>query len=402
MKKLKFKVFATIFTILTICVLSVFIFINVKSYVVKEDNITNILNRMSIPESIDKNNRPLEMTNNPRKIFMEFIVYTIVLDNNGNYNYLINNTDKDIVDEVKIKTIAEDIINNHKYSYYVGNLYFEKFAYSFTNNNLIIIDNININKELVNTFLITFVIFILVEFIIGLITYYLTRWIITPVNESFEKQKRFIADASHELKTPLAVIIASCDAYNNDSNIKWINNIKSESERMSKLVIDLLDLTYLENEKNVQKKDENLSKIIESSVLTFESIFFEKSIKLKYDIKENIIFNCNADLIKELMGILLDNAIKHSKEKGLVSIKLSDTNKVISLEVKNKGLPIKKGDEEKIFERFYKSDESRNRKDNSYGLGLAIAKNIVESHKGLIKAFSKSGYTTFKITWNQK
>ena len=111
---------------------------------------------------------------------------------------------------------------------------------------------------------------------------------------------------------------------------------------------------------------------------------------------------CHEDLIIELMSILIDNAISHCSVKGQVIVSLSLVNKQIVLEVKNTGLPIKKTDEEKIFERFYKVDASRNRDSNHYGLGLAIAKNIVEKHGGKISAHSSDGYTTFKVMWNQK
>lgn len=101
---------------------------------------------------------------------------------------------------------------------------------------------------------------------------------------------------------------------------------------------------------------------------------------------------CNENMIIELIGILIDNAIKHCNESGKALVNLSKNNKQIILEVKNTGLPIKKEDEEKIFERFYKVDTSRNRNSNNYGLGLAIAKNIVERHNGEIKAHSSNGH----------
>ena len=263
-------------------------------------------------------------------------------------------------------------------------------------------DNTELNTILLNQLISNILLFLLCEMAIFAFTYLITKWIITPVSKSFEKQKVFVADASHELKTPLSVMVASADAYFNDKDEKWVHNMKNESERMIKLVTELLNLAKIEQEQDIVMEENNLSDIIESSILTFESLFYDNNIKLKYDIVPDIKMLCNENLIVELIGILIDNAIKHSSESGKVSVNLLKNNKQIILEVKNKGLPIKKEDEEKIFERFYKVDTSRNRNSNNYGLGLAIAKNIVERHNGEISAHSHNGYTTFKVIWNQK
>lgn len=339
----------------------------------------------------------------PRRIYLDFTIYTIVLDEEGNYKEVINHTNNDELDEETIEKIANNIIHNHKSDFYVGNLYTSKYAYTFTKDNtLIIMDNTELNKVLVNQLLSNIFLLLICEIVIFIIAYFLTKWIITPVKNSFEKQKIFVADASHELKTPLSVMIASADAYFNDKNDKWVKNMKNESERMIQLVTELLDLAKTEEEQDIMMEQNNLSDIIEGSILTFESLFYDNKLKLKYDIEPNIEMLCNENLIIELMSILIDNAIKHCEEKGKVIVDLYKKNKQIILEVKNTGLPIRKEDEEKIFERFYKVDTSRNRNSNNYGLGLAIAKNIVTKHGGEIKAHSSNGYTTFKVTWNQK
>lgn len=408
MKKLKIKVSATIFIILTSCVLIIITTLLVGNYVERKNSITDILRNMS--RSLDAKVEIKEPPNvdtpnseNIKRIYLDFTIYTIILDENGNYKEVINHTEYESFDEKKIKNIAENIITNHKRNFFVGNLYTNKYAYAYTDNNaLIIMDNTNINNYFIKL-LITYVgILLICEIIIFIITRILTKWIIEPVKKAFLKQKIFIADASHELKTPLSVIIASTDAYFNDKNDKWIYNIKNESERMIKLVTELLDLAKTEKEQDIEMCEHNLSEIIESAVLTFESVFYEKKIKLKYKIEDNINLWCNEELIMELINILIDNAIRHSFEKGKININLYKSTKQIVLEVINKGLPIKKDNEEKIFERFYKIDSSRNRNSNNYGLGLAIAKNIVEKHKGKISAQSVNGYTTFKVIWNQK
>ena len=392
MKKLRIKLFATIFTIITIFTLFIYLYSNIRYYNQEQKNISDVLRIASSNNYDDKKLR----------IFMEYNVYTIILDKDGSYKAIISHTFNDI-DKKDVEKQITNIIKKHDSNRYIKNLYVNKYSYIFTSDNiLVLVDNSKATQRLRENLLITTITFVILEISVVIVSYILTKWITTPVEESFEKQKRFIADASHELKTPLTVIDASCSAYFNDKQDKWVNNIKSESSRMSKLVKDLLDLAKLEDSKEIKLKKENLSNIVESTILTFESLFYEKNIKLEYDIDKSIYFNCNQDLIKELLGILIDNAINHTKENNRVIISLTNSNKEIVLKVKNEGSKIAKEDEEKIFERFYRKDESRNRNGNRYGLGLSIAKNIVEKHNGTISATTKDDFTIFKIIWNQK
>lgn len=409
MKKLKNKVFWVIFLLLTSFTFIIFITSTTRNYIERKKSISDMLTK--IPRAFNDNEKvkpdfvpsKKEDDQDSRRIYFDSKVYTILLNDNNEYEGIINHTFDDEVDLESIKEIANEIISSHEDEFYIGNLYTSKYAYIFTpNNTLIIMDNTELNGILLNQLITNILIFLLCEAFIFIITYFITKWIITPVKNSFEKQKIFVADASHELKTPLSVMIASADAYFNDKDDKWVHNMKNESERMVKLVTELLDLAKTESEQDIIMEQSDLSDIIESGVLTFESLFYESKIKLKYDITPDIKMPCNEDLIVELMSILIDNAIKHCKEKGHVFVNLYKKNKQIILEVKNEGLPIKKEDEEKIFERFYKVDTSRNRNSNNYGLGLSIAKNIVKRHKGEIKAYSSDGYTTFKVVWNQK
>lgn len=399
MKKLKTKVFWVIFLLLTSFTFIIFITSTTRSYMEKKNSIMDTLTKMPKTFEFDKEpfRRPME---DSRRIFLDRAVYTVILDNNGNYQEVVNNTTNEL-DEENIEKVAKEIIKNHNDDLYIGNLYVDRYAYVFNpDNTLVIMDNIEVNRVLKNQLFSNLLIFVLCEIVICIITYLITKWIITPVKKSFEKQKVFVADASHELKTPLSVMIASADAYFNDKDEKWVHNIKNESERMVKLVTELLDLA--KTEQDMLLSENNLSNIIESSVLTFESLFYENNIKLKYDIEKDIKMLCNENLIIELVNILVDNAIRHTSKKGKVIVNLTHKNKQIVLEVKNTGSFIKKEDEEKIFQRFYKVDTSRNRNSNNYGLGLAIAKNIVEGHNGTISAYSDNDFTTFKVIWNQK
>ncbi len=409
MKKLKVKVFSVIFSLLTLFSFIIMISSLTSNYISRQNSISRVLNDISRPINRNQNVESVNPYNaivpkdETRKIYLDFTIYTIILDENGNYKELVNNTNNDQINESDVKNIATAIIKKNDGNIHVGNLFLDKYSYVFTpNNTLIIMDNTSINKLLINQLGISLLIFILSEIIIFIVTNLITRWIIDPVEKSFEKQKIFVADASHELKTPLSVMIASAEAYFEDRNDKWVYNMKNESERMIKLVTELLDLAKTEREQDLIMETNNLSEIIEGSILTYESLFYEKKIKLQYNIDANINLFCNSDSIKELMSILIDNSIKHCNDKGKVIVNLSKKNKLVILEVKNTGLPIKKDDEEKIFERFYKVDSSRNRNSNNYGLGLAIAKNIVLMHNGKIFAHSANGYTTFKVIWNQK
>lgn len=167
---------------------------------------------------------------------------------------------------------------------------------------------------------------------------------------------------------------------------------------MNLLISKLLNLAKSERMEEVVLVNNNLSKTVELSLLPFEGRAYEKDIKLSYEIEDNINILMDEDSIKELVEILLDKAIKHAKKNGSIKVSLKKDSQVTLL-VQNEGEPIHKGEEEKIFERFYRIDKARNRKDNRYGLGLAIAKNIVLLHGGKIKASSLDGVTTFQVVF---
>ena len=328
--------------------------------------------------------------------FMDANAVTIILDSNNNITEIINHSNSDI-DTDKYKSIANEILNSDIEKEYIGNLFFDNYSYSYHQGRyLIITDNTYVKENLLHGLKSSLLYFIVLEIIFVFISKLISNWISKPVEDAFNKQKDFIADASHELKTPLSVITASAEALEaNPKEKKWLNNIKSESERMNNLIIDLLDLAKTENG-SMELTMGNLSKVVEHSVLTFEGIAFEKNIKLDYHIDKDINIKMNENSIRQVMEILLDNAIKHSSEKGKVEVNLTDGKEIV-LTVTNTGDPIPKGEEEKIFERFYRVDKARNRNENRYGLGLAIAKNIITSHNGTIKAFSKNDKTTLQI-----
>ena len=228
---------------------------------------------------------------------------------------------------------------------------------------------------------------------------FITKWITKPVEDSFNSQKKFIEDTSHELKTPLAVIMASTDLIDKTKkNEKWIDNIKDETDNMNKLINNMLELSRTEIDTvNEVKEINNLSNIIKKESLKFESLMYEKSILLELNVEDNIEFLCDEYLIKEMVGILLDNAIKHAYKNSSIIVNLSKNKNHITFSVTNSGDVIPKEHINKIFDRFYRVDKARNRSESRYGLGLAILKNIVVIHNGKIDVISKNNKTSFII-----
>lgn len=408
MNKLKSKVFFTIFSILTISIISLLVIFNTQNYISQKNSVINSLN---VATNNDRNPKDKEPMNKPEDEpkpldenvkFMDSTVYTILLDSNNNIKDIINHSNNN-VNNSDISEIAKNILNNKNIKdRYIGCLYFENYSYNYVGGSaLVILDNNNIKVNLMRSLGNSFLVFIFLEVIIFILSRLISEWITKPARESFEKQKQFIADASHELKTPLSVIVASSEALeDNPKEKKWLINIKEEANRMNLLITDLLELAKSEQKADTLK-DGDLSKVIELSTLTFEGKAFESNIKIDYDIDPNIKMKMSENSIKQLVEILLDNAVKHSEEKSTINISLKEDNNQIELLVKNKGEAIPKGEEEKIFERFYRVDKSRNRDSNRYGLGLAIAKNIVLNHNGKISAYSIDGTTTFKVLFKK-
>jgi len=404
MEKLRSKTFYTIFSIISSFIFLAVLFFNIQSYQKEFNGIKNNLRRMSdiirnpVPDKKIENNRETMNNELNKRIIMDYNFYTLILDENNNILDMISHNENQLSNNIISEAL--DILSTSKKSEIKINcLYFDNFSYEVKSGNyLTIVDNSNVQERLLTILFMSIIILILFESLIYYFSRKITNWIIKPVEDSFKKQKEFIADASHELKTPLAVIMANIDSLEIDEkNEKWINNLKSESERMNHLITRLLELSRSEKKCNDNHTLNNLSKIVAKRALIFESLAFENKVEIETNIEENIMFKCNSNDIDELIGIIIDNAIKHSFNNTKIKVNLYKEKNNIIIDIINKGKEIPKEECEKIFERFYRSDKSRNRAANRYGLGLAIAKNIVKNYNGEIKAFSENEHTTFRI-----
>ena len=243
-----------------------------------------------------------------------------------------------------------------------------------------------------------------------LISFFLANLSLRPTEKAWQQQRQFVADASHELKTPITVILANTGivlAHPLDpveSQAKWIAYIQDEAERMKSLVDDLLFLAKSDAARLTRHPTEvRLSEIVTGSLLPLESVAFEKGVSLSECVASGITLFGDEGQLRRLIVILLDNAIKYAGENGAVTVVLDRQGEKFRLAVHNTGPAIPPEHLPHLFERFYRADASRDRNQGGYGLGLAIAKSIVETHAGKITVTSTAGSgTTFTITLPKK
>ena len=253
--------------------------------------------------------------------------------------------------------------------------------------------------ELQNLSLITGTISMIV---LVIITVLLSKFIVKPVNIAFEKQKRFVADSSHELKTPLAIISANIDILEMEpQSNKYISEIKNQSHRMNQLIRELLVLARTENQANKTKfNDFNLSDVIENIALPFEVLAFEQEKEIVLDLEPDVGYHGDENTIKKMLSALIDNAVKYSSKKSKVMISLKTKGNKKMIQIQNTFAGTLPEDSEKLFDRFYRIDESRARNTGGFGIGLSIVKNIVEQHGGKITTeYLPDNQIAFKIVF---
>lgn len=216
----------------------------------------------------------------------------------------------------------------------------------------------------------------------------ISKKVIAPIQQSYQKQKQFITDASHELKTPLAIIRSNTDVLeleNGDS--KWTKNIQNQVDRLTSLVNSLVVFSRMEEKDTAEKVKFNLSESLHARIDDFEELASFQKKHIIADIDNNIYYRGEQQAIVQLMDILLENAIKYATKETNINVTLKKNKKYAMMKISNQA-NVKKGDLRKVFDRFYRLDESRNSTIKGYGIGLSMAKLITEKHKEVIKAYA--------------
>ena len=334
---------------------------------------------------------------------MQISSYVIVeLDDDGNITNTTENNvsiDADDLEECVKLARQSNSISGQIGDYglmYVKHDFMEVHKIVFASNNMIY-------SNLRKTALISVGLFFGSMVIIFLISLWLSGLAVKPVKKAWEQQKQFVADASHELKTPLTVILANNNIMMSHPQSRvtderqWLESTEEEAQHMKQLIDQMLFLAKSDaGNTQVQLSEVNLSEIVEGSALNFEPVAFEREVLIDTDIRPDILMQGNQLQLNQLAHILIDNAVKYAEDNSTVTIALHKHGDGTEFTVNNKGSVISKEEMEHIFDRFYRAEKSRTTK--GYGLGLAIAQRIVEDMNGKITVQSnQTDGTTFTV-----
>ncbi len=401
-KKLKIKFIVIIMSLMTIVLLLIFGAINITMFKTGERQSINMMRDIAKNDGMmgfdRKPNQPIDF-DNPVKKPTRQIYLSVKLNQNNECFEIISDKNLSLTQD-DILSLVDTVLEKNKD---IGKL--DDFHYLIQSASygkiIVFLDNsteMNMTYRLLWTSLGIGIASLVAVFIISL---FLSSWAIKPVKTAFEAQRQFVADASHELKTPLTIVATNADVLGGEiGENKWLGYIKAEAQRMALLVNDLLYLAKADSTENVyHMSDFDLSNIVMNASLPFESVAFESSKTLTFEIQEGIYYKGDESRIKQVVVILLDNAIKNANENGDVKVSLSVQSGKKVITVYNTGEGVDEEEAEKLFKRFYRGDSSRARETGGYGLGLSIAKTIVDAHKGKITIEGEKGkWVSFIVT----
>ena len=261
-------------------------------------------------------------------------------------------------------------------------------------------------STIINSFVFAAVIAVMA---IIVISFLLSNWFLVPVRKAWHEQKRFISDASHELRTPISVIMSNMEVmkklHQSDKDIrlddvyKWVDTSLAETYEMTDLVNDMLFLASTnESRRALENEEVNFSKLVKKTSLSLDGVALENSQEIENDIEKDCYVSGSPKALQRIVSVLMDNALKYADKNTVITVSLKRSGKNVVLKINDHGVVIPKEDLKAVFDRFYRGDQSRERH-SGYGLGLSMAYELVKMHSGDIKAeSSKDEGTTFVVT----
>lgn len=400
-KKSRRKIVAAILSVLVLLLFGTFCVIYLASYV----DMTNE-NRALLKQYVDayvlpgtfEGDRTKDAWGDPhgKPPMLELSTfYSVAMSNDGQV-LKVDNADVSTFSEDTLTALASEIVDGGKTNGVENNLIYrmadkgEYILVAFLDNTVMLE---NAGTLISYTLIFGGVALVFLFFLAN----YLAGRIVAPLEESYERQKQFVSDAGHELKTPVAVVNANLELLSREiGENQWLSNIQYENERMSALIIQLLELARAENV-TPHMETIDLSRLVCGELLPFETVAYENGLTLNGDIAENIFVSGNSVQLKQLTSILLDNAIRHSDSGREVALTLKKGKNHAVLSVLNDGDAISPEDRKQLFERFYRTDSARTGDGQHYGLGLAIARAIALTHKGTIDVQCHDGKVEFIV-----
>lgn len=397
-RKFKKKIILILTIIFWVMLIGILLTINISNYQSNNSQMREILLNQEKILKLDYVGNVDSYSYNEQKIIR---IYSVIVDKDERYTLAFSNDSSGYYSKEVLIEIAKDILDKKKDEGVLNNFRY-KIEYTDTGRIISFIDNTVWQQEQYRMMIYSILIALVGMIILFFVAFFLSGWLIKPINTAFDKQKQFISDAGHELKTPLTVVKASLDMLEGKyGENKYLRYIREENSRMTALTHELLSLSNLEKtSEKIDFERMDLSRILEGTCLPFECLAFENGIHLKLQIKDEIYILGNEKQIRQMIEVLVDNAIKHTHDNGVVIVGLNrDKGKAI-LQVKNEGEPIPEAERSKIFDRFYRVDKARNGKEGRYGLGLSIANSIAEEHKSRISVECKEDWTIFCVKFN--
>lgn len=342
--------------------------------------------------------------------FYPFGKFQITVETPYSTRYFVVEMRKNVVTKISTDNIAA--VDDKEAFEYASQVYqnepgygtVDVYRYLYTQDGdrsmIVFIDFQNETQEAAVLFTISSTVSVVTLLVLLVIIYLLSKKSLKPVAESIYKQKQFITDAGHELKTPLAIISADAEVLEMcEGENEWLTSIKNQTRRMNVLVKNLVELTKLNESQNVSEKSNfNISQAVLETASDFESRARVSEQNLIFSVSPDIRYYGNEAEIRQLISILCDNAIKYTDKGGIIKITLYKSGKSIYLDVFNTTEYVDPSTVSKLFDRFYRADDSRSRNTGGYGIGLSIAQAIVTRHKGKIKAIANgTKEITFKV-----